>query len=192
MQRGAWAHWNIYYSDERCLPATDPGRNSRAIAAAWLDHVAIPPAQHHVIPAELGPRAGADAYSRVLADVGEFDLVLLGLGADGHTASLFPGRRDLLDAPGSPAAVAVTDAPRPPAQRVTLTPARLSRARGVMFLVDGGAKRAAIEDWRSGRDVVARSIRPAGGVDVLYANESNEATGAGARDNEVASGNRLR
>jgi 6-phosphogluconolactonase len=189
---GDWSRWHVYYSDERCLPVTHPGRNSRAIGAAWLDHVAIPPENCHVIPAELGPTRGASDYAQVVAEVDEFDLVLLGLGADGHTASLFPGHFDPDSADDGPA-LAVEDAPVPPPQRVSLSPARLSRARAVMFLVDGTAKRAAIEAWRTGGVTAARSIRPPGGIDVLFAAENARATAVRLRGRsaDVRTRNRL-
>jgi 6-phosphogluconolactonase len=163
-----WEAWHIYFGDERCLPADDPARNSRMAAEAWLDHVAIPRAQRHAIPAEWGAIAAARAYAETLGAVGEFDLVLLGLGEDGHTASLFPGH-DWGSAPGSPDALAMLDAPKPPPQRVSLSAARLSRARQVLFLVSGEAKRRAIAAWRAGRDIPARAIAPPAGVDVLIA-----------------------
>jgi 6-phosphogluconolactonase len=163
-----WHAWHIYFGDERCLPADDPARNSRMAAQAWLDHVSIPPSHRHAIPAECGAVAAARAYAGTLGAVGEFDLVLLGLGEDGHTASLFPGH-DWGSAPGSPDALAVLDAPKPPPERVTLSAARLSRARQVLFLVSAEAKRHAIAAWRAGRNIPARAIAPAAGVDVLIA-----------------------
>ena len=135
---------------------------------AWLDHVALPPQGLHEIPAELGAQAAAQAYAGTLRQFGEFDLVLLGLGEDGHTASLFPGH-DWGEAPGSPAALAVLDAPKPPRERVSLSAARLSRARQVLFLVSGGSKARALAQWRAGSDIPARAIAPAAGVDVLVA-----------------------
>lgn len=163
-----WNAWHVYFGDERCLPPGDPARNSRMAADAWLDHVAIPPAQRHAIPGERGAIAAARAYARTLGAVGEFDLVLLGLGEDGHTASLFPGH-EWGAAAGSPDTLAVLDAPKPPPQRVSLSAARLGRARQVLFLVDGEAKREAIAAWRAGRDIPARAIAPPAGVDVLIA-----------------------
>jgi 6-phosphogluconolactonase len=132
----------------------------------WLTHVTVPTGQVHSIPGELGAQEAADAYASILQTVGEFDLVLLGLGEDGHTASLFPGK-DWGTTPAAPDAMAVFDAPKPPPQRVTLSAARLSRARQVMFLVAGEAKHRAVAAWRAGGNIPARAITPAAGVDVL-------------------------
>ncbi len=135
-------------------------------ATAWLDHVAIPPQQVHAIPAELGPHAAAAAYGKALAGRGDFDLVLLGLGEDGHTASLFPGH-DWGATIAAPDALAVFDAPKPPPERVTLSARRLSAAQAVIFLVSGQGKALAVNAWRSGADLPAAAIAPAGGVEVL-------------------------
>jgi 6-phosphogluconolactonase len=161
-----WSRWRVYFGDERCLPADDAERNSRMAADAWLNHVPIPQDQVHAIPAELGASAAALAYAETLRGVGDFDLVLLGLGEDGHTASLFPGR-DWGVAASAPDALAVFDAPKPPPQRVSLSAARLSRTREVLFLVEGEAKREAVARWRAGEQLPAGAIQPAGGVDVL-------------------------
>jgi 6-phosphogluconolactonase len=134
-------------------------------AEVWLAHVPIPPLQLHTIPAESGALRAAEMYTETLRDIGEFDLVVLGLGEDGHTASLFPGH-ELGAAVGSPDALAVFDAPKPPAQRVSLSAARLTRARRVIFLVSGESKRRAVAEWRSGKDIPTRAIAPAAGVDV--------------------------
>lgn len=161
-----WAAWHIYFGDERCLPADNAGRNSRMAGEAWLDQVPIPASQVHPIPAELGARAGAAAYSATLKRVKDFDLVLLGLGEDGHTASLFPGQ-GRGSAAEEAAALPVFNAPQPPAQRVSLAAGRLSRTRHALFLIDGRGKRQAMAAWRAGQDIPARLIAPPGGVDVL-------------------------
>lgn len=161
-----WLHWNVYFGDERCLPVDDPERNSKMAAIEWLDHVSIPKHRVHPIPAELGARAATLAYADTLRGVGEFDLVLLGLGEDGHTASLFPNH-DWGIAPDAPDVLAVFDAPKPPPQRVSLSAARLSRARELLFLVAGESKRQAIARWRAGERLPAGAIRAAKGVDIL-------------------------
>lgn len=160
-----WSKWHVYYGDERCLPVHDVERNSRMAQDAWLSHIAIPAAQQHVIPAEMGPVIGAGRYAPVVSGV-MFDLVLLGLGEDGHTASLFPGHV-LGDMPGAPDVLAVTDAPKAPAERVSLSAACLSRGRQVLFLVTGAGKRQAVSVWQTGGDIPACHIQCPAGVDVL-------------------------
>lgn len=161
-----WGRWHVYFGDERCLPSGDRGRNDTMARAAWLDRVPIPPAQVHVIPAELGPEEGAARYADVLACEEEFDLVLLGLGEDGHTASLFPGSD-----PGvfqsAPAALPVHHAPKPPPERVSLSAARLSRARQVLFLVSGAGKAPALAAWQRGDPIPVLAVAPSSGVDIL-------------------------
>lgn len=161
-----WRGWHIWFGDERCLPADHPERNSRMARDAWLADGAIPAAQIHPIPAELGASAAAAAYAGSLHDVGEFDMVLLGLGEDGHTASLFPGH-DWGTCPDSPDVLGVQDAPKPPPERVSLSARRLSRTRALLFLVSGASKCDAVAAWRRNEPIPAASVRPAAGVDVL-------------------------
>lgn len=161
-----WEKWQVWFGDERCLPSVDPERNSRMARDVWLDQVSIPAAQIHDIPAEAGPQAGAYAYAEALEGVAEFDLVLLGLGEDGHTASLFPGH-EWGDALGLPAVLPVHGAPKPPPDRISLSAQRLSHARQVLFLVTGVGKQDAAMRWRAGERIPASAICPPGGVDVL-------------------------
>ena len=160
-----WQCWHIYFSDERCLPARDPDRNDSMAAAAWLDHVAIPDHQIHRVPAGGSAAAAATAYASVLEQVSAFDLVLLGLGEDGHTASLFPG--DPQVASGGALAIAVDNAPKPPPTRVSMSPDCLSRAAAVWFMVTGDSKREALEAWLAGAPLPPQSINAPGGIDVF-------------------------
>lgn len=157
-----WQNWHIYYNDDRCLPVDHAERNSLMAREAWLKHVPIPAGQIHDIPTELGPVEGAKAYARTLQGLGEFDLVLLGLGEDGHTASLFPGNPsdDSVDA------FPVFDAPKPPPERVTISAARLSKTREVLFLVTGAGKQEPVDNWRKGEAIPATLVAPKAGVDV--------------------------
>ncbi|TAN79899.1 MAG: 6-phosphogluconolactonase, partial [Gallionella sp.] len=136
-----WPHVQIYFGDERCLPGGDPQRNDTMARDALLAHVAIPQANIHAIPAELGAREAAARYAAVLDKTIPLDLVLLGMGEDGHTASLFP------DNPATAsfvAAVPVFNAPKPPAERVSLGMNTLNAARQKIFLVAGAGKREAL------------------------------------------------
>ncbi len=160
-----WSKWHIYYGDERCLPRDDVSRNSLMVEQTWLNYVSIPASQIHTMPAELGTVLGTKAYAETLAGVGDFDFVLLGLGEDGHTASLFPGE-PWNDKSGDGATVAVTNAPKPPPERISITASRLSAAHKVLFLVSGAGKQQAVDDWRAGKAIPASAIKPENGVDV--------------------------
>ncbi|MGD2113115.1 MAG: 6-phosphogluconolactonase [Gammaproteobacteria bacterium] len=157
-----WPRWQVYFGDERCLPADDPERNSVMAARAWLDRVPIPPEQVHPVPAEQGAAAAAAAYRAIVQAALPFDLVLLGMGEDGHTASLFPGHVHAAEE----LVHAVHDAPKPPPERVSLGLAALNDAGAVMVLVTGSGKRAAVERWRRGDNLPVARVHGRNGVDV--------------------------
>lgn len=161
-----WPNWHIWFGDERCLPVGDAERNDTMASVAWLDHVAIPQEQVHAIPAESGADAAAKGYSQSLSEQGDFDLVLLGLGEDGHTASLFPGQ-EWGGASDAPPAIAVFDAPKPPPERVSLSANRLSQARQVWFIVTGASKIPAMKSWKADDEIPANAIVPALAVDIF-------------------------
>ena len=104
----------------------------------------------------------AKAYAKTLDHVDMFDLVLFGLGEDGHTASLFPGH--VVD--NSADAVPVFNSPKPPAERVTMSQNRLNNTKEAIFLVTGAGKQDAVNAWRNGKAIPAALITPACGVDV--------------------------
>lgn len=158
-----WAHWQIYFGDERCLPADHPDRNSVMATGAWLGQVPIPAANVHVIPAELGAEQGARAYRELMDRTPSFDLVLLGLGEDGHTASLFPGQEH----PWDQSVVAVHDAPKPPPDRVSLGIGRLLDSRQLLFLVTGRGKADAVRAWRQGKNLPVTRISAQRSVSVF-------------------------
>ena len=148
-----WERVHVFWGDERLVPPDDPGSNYAAAHAALLSRVSLPEANVHRVKGELEPTAAVADYAEQLRafaqqhDIGcpspwpRFDVVLLGLGEDGHTASLFPG---------SPAACVVpvqaveAEYEGRPAQRVTLTPIVFNHARRVAFLVTGVNKAAAV------------------------------------------------
>ncbi len=157
-----WSKWHIYHNDDRCLPVDHAERNSKMARDVWLDHVAIPQNQIHDIPAELGNIAGAKAYAETLKGVRAFDLVILGLGEDGHTASLFPNQA----VDNSADAVPVFNAPKAPADRITVSQNRLNNTHEVLFLVTGKGKQEAVDHWRKGVKIPATLIHGKNGVDV--------------------------
>lgn len=150
-----WARVQVFFGDERCLPRGDKQRNDTMAYAALLDHVAIPPANIHTIAAEYGAHDAARKYAELLNEYAPLDLVLLGLGEDGHTASLFPGNpaTELYDT-----AVAVSGAPKPPPQRVSLGLPALLLARYRIFLVTGAGKRVALQAIIDGAPLPAARV----------------------------------
>lgn len=143
-----WTHVDFWWGDERYVAADSSDRNDRAAELDLLDAVGVDPGRVHAMPAadEVHPNAAsaAAAYGDELRRhaTAEFDLVLLGMGPDGHVASLFPGFAQLdID---DEIAVAVRDSPKPPPDRVTLTFPVLNRTREVWFLVTGQEKAAAV------------------------------------------------
>jgi 6-phosphogluconolactonase len=134
-----WGRVTVLFGDERCVAAAHPDSNYRMAREALLDQVA--PATVHRMPGELGPDDGAAAYAPIVESLSPLDLVILGIGEDGHTVSLFPGH-EALNAKGW--AVGIRDSPKPPPERVTLTLEALRRARRVLILATGAGKAQAV------------------------------------------------
>lgn len=153
-----WMHVQVYFGDERCLPAGDARRNDCMAREALLKHVAIPPDNIHAIPAELGAREAAIRYAAMLENAAPLDLALLGIGEDGHTASLFPGNPATSS---TETAVPVFNAPKPPAERVSLGMGALNAARQRIFLAAGAGKRGALEQILLGKPLPAANIAAA-------------------------------
>jgi 6-phosphogluconolactonase len=168
-----WTRVHMFWGDERCVPPDQPESNYRMAREALLDHVPLPPANVHRIRGEDEPAEAAAAYeellgaffgSREISPKDSFDLVLLGMGADGHTASLFPGsaaaretRRWVVASPG----------PQPGSWRVSLTPVLLNAAENVTFLVTGADKAERLKDvLENGQPdlLPAQLIRPTHGA----------------------------
>jgi 6-phosphogluconolactonase len=134
-----WGRVSVLFGDERCVPPNHPDSNYRMAREAFLDRVA--PATVYRIPAELGPDEAAGLYSHVVAANAPLDVVVLGVGEDGHTAAVFP------DHPSEKATafvVGIRDAPKPPPQRVTLTLPAFQTARRVIILATGAGKADAV------------------------------------------------
>ncbi len=149
-----WEETNIFFGDERCVPPDHPDSNFRMANDALLSKV---PARVHRMP---GDTCDAEDYDEELSRVfgpglPRFDLVILGLGEDGHTASLFPGDPALVEKQRR-----VVRVRRPDCARLTLTLPVLSAASVALFLVSGAAKRDALRRLLSGEDIPAARIQP--------------------------------
>ena len=150
-----WAHVHVWWGDERFVPAGDPDRNDVGARTALLDGVPIPPGHVHAMPTSDGPdgddpEAAAARYAAELATasrpedhgpVPAFDVLMLGVGEDGHVASLFPGMPALFD---ERAVVGVRGAPKPPPTRLSLTFTSIASAHEVWLITAGLAKAAAV------------------------------------------------
>ncbi len=168
-----WACVHVFWSDERCVPPDHPDSNYRMASEAWLKHVPIPPDNIRRMKGEMAPAAAAAEYEGLLraffaasAKEGKplaprFDLVLLGMGEDGHTASLFPGAEALRETRHWVAAYKV---PALDAWRITLTPVVINAASQVTFLVAGAEKARRLQEVLYGpyhpERLPAQIIRP--------------------------------
>jgi 6-phosphogluconolactonase len=188
----SWEGVHVWLSDERVVPPKDPGSNHRMVSESLLRGARIDPEKVHRIPVEGGARRAAEAYSAELRSAlprdGEgtpaLDVAVLGVGEDGHTASLFPGDPAL--SPGLDLCVAVERAPKPPPVRVTLTLTALCAAREVVFLVTGANKRPAVEALLSGPDpAVPASLVASRATEVVV---DAEAAPEGDLERELAAG----
>ncbi|MDI1465466.1 6-phosphogluconolactonase [Catellatospora sp. KI3] len=145
-----WSRVDLWWGDERFLPAGDPDRNETQARAALLDALPLDPARVHPMPPSDGPDgadpvlaarryAGELAAAADGAELPRFDVLLLGVGEDGHVASVFPGHPVPDGTVG-----AVTDSPKPPPVRTTLTPAAINTADEVWLVAAGGDKAGAV------------------------------------------------
>jgi len=163
-------HW--FWGDERCVPVGDARRNEGMVRAALLDHVPVPPENIHAVPVSGSPEESARAFEAALqAFYGAptlaparplFDVVLLGLGSDGHTASLFPGKPALRET--GRWAVASEAGLDPFVPRVTLTFPALASSRHTAFLAAGADKTAMLARVLAGDDLPAAHVRAAGPI----------------------------
>jgi 6-phosphogluconolactonase len=155
-----WGRVDFWWGDERFVSRESSDRNALAARAAFLDPVGVDSGHVHEIGssddfATVTEAASAYGRARSAHDDGSFEVVMLGVGPDGHVASLFPGH-PALDA--SDVAVAVTDSPKPPPERVSLTLPTLNRSRAIWLVVSGSGKAAAVAQALAGADLPAAKV----------------------------------
>ncbi len=149
-----WTQWEFYLGDERCLPIASPERNSQMANETLLNHIKVPAENIYFIPAELGAEAAAKQYAETIESKMPFDMVLLGMGEDGHTASLFPGH---IHTKGE-LTHAVYHSPKPPSDRVSLSASSLSNSIEVLIIVTGSGKSESVNAWKNNKDLPIAQI----------------------------------
>ena len=176
----AWDDVDVYLGDERCVPPDDPDSNHRMIAGTLLDPVGPVRSDNPMYRSGPPDRAAAD-YERLIAPLPHFDLVHLGLGPDGHTASLFPGSTALdIDDPGLLVVANRDPLAHNPHDRVTLTLPAIARARLAVFTVSGSSKADAIGRIASGGDLPAARVTADQVVWLVDAEAAGGAAGPGS------------
>jgi 6-phosphogluconolactonase len=170
--RVPWSKLELFWVDERCVPPTDSDSNYRMTNEVMLSKVPLPAAQIHRMEGELDPQVAASRYEAVLrtvfrlegAEMPVFDLILLGMGDDGHTASLFPHTQAINELGRL---VVANHVPQKDTWRITLTAPVINRAIEVAFLIEGAAKAevlaAVIEGPRNPELLPSQLIRPESG-----------------------------
>jgi 6-phosphogluconolactonase len=141
-----WSKWHVYIGDERCLPLKYKDRNDYTINNIWLNNGLIPKENINFMHAELGVNDGALHYEDVLKNIGDFDVVLLSVGEDGHTASLFPNH--IYDENKS--VVVECNAPKFPKDRISMSYSRLDQSRNVFKIISGISKKNVVKLWLQG------------------------------------------
>lgn len=149
-----WLSVNVYWGDERCVPPDDPDSNQLLGRQSLLERVG---AANAVYP--MNCQEGPDAYQLRLGEVGKLDLIHLGMGGDGHTASLFPDSPALDADPGQLVALNTDPSGRNPHRRMTLTLSGIARSRLAIFTVAGEEKREALEAVLGGADLPAAKVK---------------------------------
>lgn len=176
-----WREIHVFWVDERCVEPQHPQSNYGQAWKNWLSHVQIPAGNIHRIPGELEPTQAVEKYEQELGRFGQteeewpaFDLVLLGLGRDGHIASLFPGCDQINTE--QPVIQIEEGIQGIPIRRISMTPRVINRARQVVFLVSGESKQAALIAARDPssdpKRWPARTIHPQNGMLVWMVDEA--------------------
>mmetsp|Transcript_2763 Transcript_2763/g.4863 ORF Transcript_2763/g.4863 Transcript_2763/m.4863 type:complete len:282 (-) Transcript_2763:551-1396(-) len=176
-----WKSWNLYFADERCVSLSDSDSNYKLVLEEFLNFVSIPSSQIYPIDPSLSPQECALNYSDLIAKQSGmeftsekypiFDLILLGMGPDGHTASLFPNH-PLLNVTDQSVAF-ILDSPKPPPERITLTLPVLNASRSVAFLAAGGGKKEMLQRIHSepNSGIPSQMVNPKSGDLVWFIDE---------------------
>ena len=152
-----WQHVHWYPGDERCYPAGHEDRNDTMITGRLFQQAEHKPNNFHVIPAELGPEKGAKQYAELIDSLDQLDIVVLGMGEDGHTASLFPGNVALQDVRS---VVPVYEAPKAPPERISIGLSALKKADVCLVIATGKNKSEALKAVKDGVPLPVSLVEP--------------------------------
>ena len=160
-----WSRVHLFFGDERMVPPTHAESNYKMAAESLMAHIDFPSANKHRILGELTPEEACTQYIEELASVDRLDMVLLGMGVDGHTLSIFPHEIELLDADGT---CVVATHPNSGQKRVSLSGQLLKTAHNICFLVTGDNKAKRMEEIKNCERSDLRQYLPASQVNIRY------------------------
>ncbi|EMK10393.1 MULTISPECIES: 6-phosphogluconolactonase [Leptospira] len=159
-----WSKWFFYFGDERCVPKDHTDSNCLMTERVLFKFIPVNERQIFRIPGHLGAERGALEYSKSIKSISSFDLVLLGLGEDGHVASLFPG----MDLSKEEDAIAIYDSPKLPKERVSLSLNKINSSEFVFIIAKGKKKAEVIKRIEIGEILPVTLLAPLKGLELCY------------------------
>ncbi|ASV10819.1 6-phosphogluconolactonase [Leptospira santarosai] len=159
-----WSKWLFYFGDERCVPESHPDSNSFMVNESLFKFIPISEEQIFKIPAHMGAKDAAVEYARSIQSILTFDLVLLGLGEDGHIASLFPG----MDLSQEKDIIEIYDSPKLPKERISLSLRKINSSDCILIIAKGRKKKEIIERIKMGETLPVTSLFPKKSIELCY------------------------
>ncbi|EMN47156.1 6-phosphogluconolactonase [Leptospira interrogans str. L1207] len=160
-----WSKWFFYFGDERCVPKDHTDSNWLMAERVLFKFIPVNERQIFRIPGHLGSQRGALEYSESIKSISSFDLVLLGLGEDGHIASLFPGSKCLTETKD---VLAIHDSPKPPKERVSLSLRKINMSDNILIIAKGKKKAKIIERIKLDEILPVTSLLPNKSLELYY------------------------
>ncbi|EKR66092.1 MULTISPECIES: 6-phosphogluconolactonase [Leptospira] len=159
-----WSKWFFYFGDERCVPENHVDLNSLMVQKNLFEFLPVNEKQIFMIPGYLGAKKGALEYSKSIQLIPSFDLVLLGLGEDGHIASLFPG----MDLSEEKDTIEIYDSPKSPKERISLSLRKINSSDCILIIAKGRKKKEIIERIKMGETLPVTSLFPKKSIELCY------------------------
>lgn len=159
-----WSKWFFYFGDERCVPEGHVDSNSLMVQKSLFEFLPVNEKQIFMIPGYLGAKKGALEYSKSIQLISSFDLVLLGLGEDGHISSLFPG----MNLSEEKDTIEIYDSPKPPKERISLSLRKINSSDCILIIAKGRKKKKIIERIKMGETLPVTSLFPKKSIELCY------------------------